>query len=75
MEARNPQAAIDMDRLFSATAARLADFPKLGVVGLIAGTRETFPHENYRLVYEVYDDEVWILALAVATLGLVDISY
>ncbi|MCA1772121.1 MAG: type II toxin-antitoxin system RelE/ParE family toxin [Halomonas sp.] len=63
LEERNPQAAIGMDRLFSAAADRLADFPKLGGVGLITGTRETFPHENYRLVYEVDDDEVWIHAL------------
>ena len=41
-----------MDTLFSKAAERLAAHPELGKAGLIAGTRELFPHENYRLVYE-----------------------
>lgn len=35
----------------------------LGRPGKIPGTRELIPHENYRLVYEVQDDTVWVLAL------------
>lgn len=59
----NPLAAIQMDELFAEAAGRLADHPHLGKAGLIPGTRELIPHENYRLVYEVQGDTVWILAL------------
>jgi toxin ParE1/3/4 len=59
----NPRAALEMDELFSAAAARLADHPKLGRPGKITGTRELIPHESYRLVYEIDGDTVWILAL------------
>ena len=59
----NPRAALKMDELFSGAAAKLADFPMLGHVGKIPGTRELFPHESYRLVYEVSDETVWVLAL------------
>ncbi len=52
-----------MDELFSAAAASLADFPDKGRLGLVAGTRELIPHENYRLVYQAERDSVWILAL------------
>lgn len=61
--ADNPQAAAHMDQLFSDAAAKLADHPKLGRAGKIAGTRELFPHENYRLVYEIDGETVWLLAL------------
>jgi toxin ParE1/3/4 len=53
-----------MDRLFSDSAANLTDFPLLGHVGDIVGTRELTPHKNYRLVYEVRGDTVWILVLS-----------
>lgn len=59
----NPLAAIRMDELFAEAAGRLAEHPQLGKAGLIAGTRELIPHESYRLVYEVQDNTVWILAL------------
>lgn len=52
-----------MDTLFSKAAERLASHPELGKPGLIAGTRELFPHENYRLVYELAEDAVWVLAV------------
>lgn len=61
--AENPRAALLMDARFGEAAAQLADFPMLGRVGKIPGTRELFPHESYRLVYEVMDETVWILAL------------
>ncbi len=54
----NPRAALKMDELFSEAAAKLADFPMLGQIGKISGTRELFPHESYRLVYEVGDETV-----------------
>jgi plasmid stabilization system protein ParE len=63
LEERNPQAAVSMDQLFSTAADRLADFPEQGRIGIVTGTRELFPHENYRLVYELEADVVWILAL------------
>jgi addiction module RelE/StbE family toxin len=63
IEVANPDAAARMDEAFSDAAARLADYPMLGHPGEIAGTRELSPHRNYRLVYEVADDTVWILAL------------
>jgi len=52
-----------MDELFSAAPSSLADFPKRGRLGTVAGTRELIPHENYRLVYQTERDAVWILAL------------
>lgn len=54
-----------MDELFSTCAQQLSNFPQLGKPGLVAGTRELIPHENYRLVYEVNEvqAEVWVLAL------------
>jgi toxin ParE1/3/4 len=59
----NPQAAISMDELFSDAAAKLADYPLMGRIGQISGTRELIAHESYRLVYEVDGETVWVLAL------------
>jgi addiction module RelE/StbE family toxin len=59
----NPSAAIAMDELFEAAVQRLATTPRIGRPGLIEGTRELIPHENYRVVYEIVDDTVWVLAL------------
>ena len=59
----NPLAALRMDELFADAVARLAEFPLMGRGGKIAGTRELIPHPSYRLVYEVVDQAVWILAL------------
>lgn len=61
--ADNPRAAGRMDSLFSEAAARLSEHPKQGRVGKISGTRELIPHESYRLVYEIANETVWILAL------------
>lgn len=61
--ADSPRAAMGMDQLFSDAAVALANFPMRGRPGLVAGTREVFPHEAYRLVYEVDGDTVWILTL------------
>lgn len=63
IEADNHDAAARLDLLFSEAAARLADFPMIGHEGEVAGTREMNPHRNYRLVYEIADGAVWILAL------------
>jgi toxin ParE1/3/4 len=61
--ADNPQAAVRMDELFSEAADRLGNFPMLGHIARVPGTRDLIPHESYRLVYEVEADTVWILAL------------
>jgi addiction module RelE/StbE family toxin len=59
----NPRAAASMDVLFSEAAAQLARFPHMGRPGKVAGTRELIPHENYRLVYQIEADTVWVLVL------------
>jgi toxin ParE1/3/4 len=59
----NPRAAARMDALFSDAATSLVGHPKLGRPGMIPGTRELIPHESYRMVYEVEQEKVWILAL------------
>ena len=63
ISAENPDAANRVDTLFSEAAKRLADFPAIGHSGEMAGTRELSPHRNYRLVYEINEGAVWILAL------------
>ena len=52
-----------MDALFSNAAATLVEHPKLGRPGNISGTYELIPHESYRLVYEIEQETVWVLAL------------
>lgn len=59
----DPDAALRMDRRFEMAANRLALFPMLGRAGAVSGTREFIPHPNYRMVYEILGDEIWILAL------------
>ena len=61
--ARDPAAAIRMDQLFGEAVAKLADFPMLGHVGMVAGTRELTPHRSYRIIYEIAVDTVWILVV------------
>lgn len=61
--AENPGAAARMDNLFSSAAESLSDFPLRGRAAMIPGTRELIPHESYRLIYEVEDDSVWVLAI------------
>jgi toxin ParE1/3/4 len=63
LEARDPDAAVWMDSLFSDAVGGLAEFPMLGHEGEISGTRELTPHRSDRLVYEVAGDTVWILVL------------
>lgn len=61
--ADSPRAAVKMDEVFSKSAARLADHPKIGRTGRIPGTREVIPHKSYCLVYEIEQETVWVLAL------------
>ena len=65
--AENPSAAARIDALFSAAAASLAEHPELGKPGQVSGTRELIPHENYRLVYAINQDVVWMLVLVHVT--------
>ncbi|AGL81956.1 MULTISPECIES: type II toxin-antitoxin system RelE/ParE family toxin [Pseudomonas] len=59
----NPRAAVDMDRRFSECVDHLVLNPQIGSTGLVAGTRELIPHPSYRLVYQISQGHVWILAL------------
>jgi toxin ParE1/3/4 len=43
--------------------ARLSGHPFLGETGHIPCTRELLPHENYRLVYEIEQETIWVLAM------------
>lgn len=61
--ADNPLAVAHMDELFSDGATRLIEHPKLGRPGKIPDTRELIVHPNYRLIYEINQDTVWILTL------------
>ena len=61
--ADNPIAAADLDDTFSTAVSRLAEHPALGRPGQIEDTRELIVHANYRLVYEITPEVVWILAL------------
>ena len=63
----NPKAAVELDERFSAVVARLDEFPKSGQPGEVSGTRELLPHENYRIVYDVEDDTVFILTVVHAS--------
>lgn len=63
IELDNPTAAVRMDALFSDSANRLTEHPKLGKPGRIPGTRELIVHESYRLVYEIQSKTVWLLVL------------
>jgi toxin ParE1/3/4 len=72
--ADSPRAATRMDGLFSDAVTRLAAHPMFGRQGKILGTRELIPHENYRLVYEIDDESVWVLALVVSQPDLIGTS-
>lgn len=61
--ARDTHAALNMDQAFSDARLFLRDFPMSGREGLVAGTRELIPHPSYRLVYEIFGETIWILAL------------
>ena len=59
----NPDAALDMDDLFSKKADQLLEHPKLHKAGRVKGTREAVVHPSYILVYQEKRDEVIILRL------------
>ncbi|EAQ0344174.1 type II toxin-antitoxin system RelE/ParE family toxin [Salmonella enterica] len=59
----NFTAAEKMDVMFIDAVEGLALFPFMGRPGLIPGTLELVPHHSYRIVYEVTDDALWIMAI------------
>lgn len=61
--ADKPRAAASLDEYFSDAALRLSEHPELGRLGKIPGTRELILHQSYRLVYEIEQNTVWLLAL------------
>lgn len=61
--ALNPQAAVAMDQRFSEAISHLEHNPQLGPEGIVPGTRELIPHQNYRVVYQLNQEAIWILAL------------
>ena len=63
LHAFNPRAAIDIDARISGSVSRLIQHPRGAPLGLIKGTRELSPHPNYRIVYEIDQKIVWVLAI------------
>ena len=61
VEADNPAAALALDELFAACAAKLIDHPGLGRTGRVQGTRELVAHRNYILIYDVAGETVRLL--------------
>lgn len=59
----NLNAAFRMDELFKKSASTLRDHPKIGKAGKMPGTRELIAHRNYRIIYEIDDDDIYILSL------------
>lgn len=63
LERDNQSTADSLECFLLESADRLSDFPEMGKVGEIVGTRELIPHGSYRIVYEVLLDSVQILAV------------
>jgi toxin ParE1/3/4 len=61
IEADSPRAAIELDELIEERAGSLSRPPNLGKPGRVDGTRELVFHRNYLLVYEIVNEQVWIL--------------
>ena len=61
VEADNPAAALALDELFAACAARLIDHPGLGRAGRVQGTRVLVAHRNDILIYDVAGETVRLL--------------
>lgn len=59
----NPAAALKMRARIEKAAAYLERQPFMGRIGAISGTREAIPHPSYRIVYQVIDGTVAILAV------------
>ena len=56
-------AALEFGERIDALIERLAEFPRMGKPGRVAGTRELVAHGQYVLVYELFEKEIHILSL------------
>lgn len=61
IEADNPSAALALDELFADNAGHLVNYPYIGKVGRVSGTRELIVHRNYMLIYDTSGNMVRIL--------------
>jgi len=61
--AENPRGALRVDEAIGEAVGRLDDFPHSGRPGLLSDTREVLAHSHYRIVYVIWDDTVWIVAV------------
>lgn len=61
IEARNPQAALQLDEQISLKVRRLEDHPDSGRPGRVAGTRELVTHRHYVVVYDTVSESIRIL--------------
>jgi len=60
----NPRAAARVRTAIQTTIDRLAQFPRLGREGRVAGTRElVVPNAPYVVVYRIVENQVRILAV------------
>ncbi|MGH8460712.1 MAG: type II toxin-antitoxin system RelE/ParE family toxin [Stenotrophobium sp.] len=57
----NPEAAINLDELFSVQGRHLVEHPDLGRPGRVNGTRELIVHRSYALVYDIAGTQVRLL--------------
>ena len=61
IEADSPRSALAMDEMLAEKAHRLLEYPGLGRIGRVSGTRELVAHPNYILIYDVFGDQVRVL--------------
>lgn len=59
----NMAAASGLRGVFLKAVSHLKAFPMLGRVGVARRTRQLVIHKNYRLIYQVEDDYVEVVAL------------
>lgn len=59
----NPPAARKIKARIEGLATRVARHPFMGRPGAIAGTREAVPHPSYRIVYQIDENTIFILAV------------
>ena len=59
----NPVSALKLDDRLIEAAEACATQPNMGIAGEIAGTREFVAHENYRLVYEIRNEGLFVIAV------------
>ena len=52
-----------MDQRFSEAISHLEHNPQRGPEGTVPGTRERIPRQNYRVVYQLNQQTIWILSL------------